>query len=66
MNETTNVKRLVRSRTDRKLTGACAGIGDYFGVDANVIRLITVLLVIFTGGTAAIAYILAALLMPEA
>jgi phage shock protein C len=34
------VKRLYRSRTDRKLLGVCAGLGFYFGVDPVIVRLL--------------------------
>lgn len=58
-------KRLVRSRSDRWLSGVCGGLGSYFGVDANVIRLIVVLGTIFGFGSLAIAYVVAWILMPE-
>lgn len=56
-------KRLVKSRTNRMLCGVCAGIGEYFGIDPTVIRIIAVLLgCTFTG---IVAYIVAAVIMPE-
>jgi phage shock protein C len=57
-------KRLYRSRTDRKLAGVCGGIGEYFGVDPVLIRL---LLIIFTlaGGGGVVAYLIAWLIVPE-
>lgn len=41
-------KRLTRPRTGRMLAGICAGIGDYFGVDATLIRIGYVLLSLFS------------------
>ena len=56
-------KRLVKSRTNRMLWGVCAGIGEYFGIDPTVIRILAVLLgCTFTG---IVAYIVAAVIMPE-
>ncbi len=56
-------KRLVKSRTNRMLCGVCAGIGEYFGIDPTVIRILAVLLgCTFTG---IVAYIVAAVIMPE-
>ena len=56
-------KRLVKSRTSRMLCGVCAGIGEYFGIDPTVIRILAVLLgCTFTG---IVAYIVAAVIMPE-
>ncbi|MBQ9767578.1 MAG: PspC domain-containing protein [Lachnospiraceae bacterium] len=57
-------KRLTKSRTDRKLCGVCGGLAEYLNLDSTVIRLIMVLLVVFAG-TGLLAYIIAALVMPE-
>lgn len=58
-------KRLVRSRDDRWISGVCGGVGAYFGVDANVIRLVVVLGTVLGFGSLAIAYVVAWILMPE-
>lgn len=58
-------KRLAKSRNDRKLCGVCGGFAEYLNLDPTVIRLIWVLLVLFAG-TGLLAYIIAALIMPEA
>ena len=55
-------KRLYRSVTNRKICGVCGGLGEYFGVDPTVVRLIWVL--IACSGTGLIAYIIAAVIMP--
>jgi len=57
-------KRLYRSRKDRVISGVCGGIGEYFYVDSTIIRLVWVIL-IFLGGTGIVAYILAAIIVPE-
>ncbi len=58
-------KKLTKSRNDRKLCGVCGGFAEYLNLDPTVIRLIWVLLVFFAG-TGVLAYIIAALIMPEA
>lgn len=58
-------KRLAKSRTDRKLCGVCGGFAEYLNLDPTVIRLIWALLVLFAG-TGILAYLIAALIMPEA
>ena len=58
-------KRLCKSATDKKLAGVCGGIAEYFGVDSTIIRLVFALLVV-GWGTGIAAYIVAALVMPEA
>ncbi len=57
-------KRLRKSRTDRKLCGVCGGLADYLNMDSTIIRLIWALL-IFAAGTGLLAYIIAAIVMPE-
>ncbi len=32
-------KRLYRSRSNRVFAGVCGGLGEYFGLDATLIRL---------------------------
>ncbi|MCL2603416.1 MAG: PspC domain-containing protein [Defluviitaleaceae bacterium] len=57
-------KRLYKSRTDRKISGVCAGIAEYFGIDPTIVRLAWVIFM-FMGGSGIIAYIVAAIVMPE-
>ena len=58
-------KRLVRSRDDRWLGGVCSGIATYFGIDANLVRLLVVVGTVLGFGTLIIAYIAAWVLMPQ-
>ena len=55
-------KKLYKSNVDKKIDGVCAGIGQYFGIDPTIIRLIWVFLV-FCVGTGILAYIVCALVM---
>ncbi len=57
-------KKLTKSATNRMLCGVCAGIGEYLGTDPTVIRLLWVILTFF-GGSGIIAYIIAAIIIPE-
>ena len=56
-------KRLYRSRSDAMLAGVCGGLGDYFDLDANLIRLLFVLFSA-VGGAGAVAYIALWLIVP--
>ena len=59
-----NGKRLVKSSTDKKICGVCGGIAEYFDIDSTVVRLIwAVAAVCF--GSGILAYIIAALVMPD-
>ncbi|MBE5877741.1 MAG: PspC domain-containing protein [Lachnospiraceae bacterium] len=57
-------KRLYKSQTNRKLCGVCGGIGEYLNLDPTVIRLLWILFT-FCGGCGLLAYIIAAIVMPE-
>ena len=41
--------RLYRSKTNRKVAGLCAGVGEMLDVDPTIVRLVTVLLLFITG-----------------
>ncbi|HIY05016.1 MAG TPA: PspC domain-containing protein [Candidatus Anaerotignum merdipullorum] len=43
------MKKLYRSKTDVKISGVCGGIAEYFHIDATLIRLLWVLVSLFTG-----------------
>ena len=58
-----NGKKLYKS-ADKKVCGVCGGIAEYFGIDPTVIRLVYVLLVLFTG-VGILPYIIAAIIMDE-
>lgn len=57
-------KRLYKSKTNRVFFGVCGGLGEYFNIDPTIIRLILVLL-ICGAGFGLLAYIIAAIIMPE-
>ena len=58
-----NVKRLYRSKTNKVIAGVCGGLGDYFGVDPVLFRLLWVLLM-FGYGFGILAYLVAWLIIP--
>lgn len=57
-------KRLYKSKTNRVFFGVCGGLGEYFNIDPTIFRLIMVLL-ICGAGSGALAYLVAAIIMPE-
>jgi len=57
------VKRLYRSRNDRKIRGVCGGLANYFGIDPTLVRVIAVLLSIFSGPGIP-AYVIMAIIVP--
>lgn len=57
-------KKLYRSNKDKKIFGVCGGIAEYFEIDSTVVRLGAILLAFCVGG-GVLAYLIAALVMPE-
>jgi len=57
-------KKLYRSTQDRIILGVCAGLGEYFNVDAVLVRVGFVILGLLNG-VGVLGYIILALIMPE-
>lgn len=55
---------LRRLRDGRMLTGVCAGIADYLGVDTTIVR-VAFAVSTFLGGAGIAAYLACLLLIPE-
>ena len=64
MEELSMEKKLRKSSVNKKLCGVCGGIAEYFNVDPTVVRLLWVLFSV-AGGAGLLAYIIAAIIMPE-
>lgn len=59
-----DTKRLYKSSTNRVVCGVCGGIGEYFNIDPTIVRLLFILL-LFGVGSGLLAYIVAAIIIPE-
>jgi len=60
------LKRLVLKTSEKKLTGLCAGIAQYFDVDVTLVRLIVLTLIIMTNVIPGLfAYAIAAAITPK-
>ena len=57
-------KKLTRSKDDRWLAGVCGGLGEYFGVDGTLVRVLFILFSFVVGGSILI-YIILWIVMPE-
>jgi len=58
-------KRLMRSSTDKKIAGVCAGFADYFDLDPTIVRVVWLLLVFCACG-GLLAYIICWIVLPLA
>ncbi|MDR9447078.1 MAG: PspC domain-containing protein [Balneolaceae bacterium] len=56
---------LSRSTQDRMIAGVCGGIADFLGWNSTAVRVLYLLFIIFSFGTAIIAYFILALVMPR-
>lgn len=59
------MKRLYRSTTNRYFAGVLGGLGEYFNVDANILRLIFIICLIPSFFTFALIYLVATIILPK-
>ena len=64
MNDTSPSKKLYRSRNNRYIAGVCGGLGEYFGIDPTIVRLLFALLM-FVFLSTLVIYIVMWLIVPE-
>ena len=59
-------KQLIRSRSNRKIAGVCAGFGEYLDLDISLVRILWVFVTLMAGVfPGVIAYVLAWIIVPE-
>ena len=60
------MKKLNRSKSDRWIAGVCGGLGETYGIDPKLVRIITILLCFVTGVLPlAIVYVVAWIIVQE-
>lgn len=57
-------KRFLRSAKDKMIGGVCGGLGEYFKIDSNIVRLLFVAFT-FLGGSGVLVYIILWIVVPE-
>jgi phage shock protein C len=66
MNNNEEPKRLYRSQTNRVFAGVIGGLGEFLNIDPVVLRLIWVLIVVFTAVIPGIlAYLIVVMIVPN-
>ena len=59
-------KKLTRPHTGRMLAGICAGIADFFGMNVTLVRILYVLLTVFSAGILGVLlYFILTFFIPE-
>jgi phage shock protein C len=60
------MKRLYRSRTDKKIAGIFGGLGELYTIDPTLLRLVAVFLAIATGLVPlVVAYLVGWIIIPK-
>lgn len=60
------MKKLYKSKRNKILTGVIGGLGEYFNVDPVLLRVVWIVIVVFTGlMPGIIAYLLATFVIPK-
>jgi phage shock protein PspC (stress-responsive transcriptional regulator) len=59
------MRKLYLSDSGHKIGGVCAGIGEYFDKDPTLIRIIFILLILFSFGFGILAYLAMWLIIPK-
>ena len=58
-------RHLHRSTTNKMLAGVCGGLGEFLGIDANIVRLVVLLLFIPFSVVIGLLYLVLALVLPR-
>jgi len=61
----TQVKRRLQKSRNKKISGVCAGLAEYFGIDPTLVRIAFVIGTIASGGPFILAYLILAIIMPN-
>lgn len=57
--------QLTRSRSQRMIAGVCGGFALHYGWDLSLVRVVAVLALFFSGGTAMLLYFAAWIIIPD-
>ena len=58
------IKRLYRSKEEKKIFGICGGLAEYFELDPTIVRIILLFLIIFGSGVFLLIYVLLYFIIP--
>lgn len=58
-------RKLYRSRANRLIFGVCGGLGEFFGIDTTIVRLVFVLGALLGFGSFILIYLVMFFVVPE-
>jgi phage shock protein C len=61
----TGSKKLYRSRNNRLIFGVCAGLGEFFGIDPTIVRLVFAAGALLGFGSFILIYLVMFFVVPE-
>jgi len=61
MGKIMNGRTLYKSKSNKIIAGVCGGIGEYTGIDPNIVRILAVII----PGIGWLAYFIAAVILPS-
>lgn len=59
------MKKLYRSRRDKKILGLCGGLSEMLNVDATLLRILLIVITVLSSGMVIFIYIIAGLVVPK-
>lgn len=59
------LKKLYRSTRDKKLFGLCGGLAEMLNVDATLLRILLIIVTVFTSGAVILIYLIAGWVVPK-
>lgn len=59
------MNKLCRSKKDRMIFGVCGGLGKYLSIDSSIIRILTVLGIVFSLSGIFWIYLLLGIVLPN-
>lgn len=59
------MRKLYRSRYNKKLFGICGGLSEMLNVDVTLLRILLIVAAVFSSGAVILIYVLAALVIPK-
>ena len=57
-------RKLMRSSTDKKLSGVCAGVANYLDLDVTLVRVLWVVIGLCSAGVALLVYLVLWIALP--
>jgi len=57
-------KKLYRTNKNRYIAGVCSGIADYFDIDVSLVRIIFIIVTLFSSGIPVLLYLALSFILP--